>query len=107
MATTEGSFNLRMRSTCSSAPEQTSGTARLDGTGPRRPHEQVAAALAPQPCPPDQVGVGMAHRVVMDLQPPRQLPDARHGRAGFQLLGGDKRDDLFRHLVAKRDFALL
>src|SRR5262249_12239030 len=59
---------------------------------------QPAAPLTLQPFPSNKVLIRLANRVVMNLQPARQLTHAGHEFAVFEPIDRNKKNDLFRQL---------
>jgi hypothetical protein len=72
----------------------------------RRPNSDSAAPPPHQPHAPNQILIGFTHRVVMDLQSPREFANAGQRLPWLNLARGNVKNDLLCQLLAQRNFTL-
>ena len=70
-------------------------------------YDEAAPRPARQPAAPDQLLVGLAHRVVVHLALPSERANARQLVTCVELSCRDQEDDLLGKLLLERDVALL
>ena len=72
---------------------------------PTGPHKYTAAPPVLDPAVPRQLPVARAHRVGMEMEPPRQFPRARQALAWSKVVAQNTQHDLRHQLFANANFA--